>query len=232
VTRASTNDDAPPARGQSKRTGRLRSVTRPKQARSEETLERLLDAAERLISAKGLAHVSIASLAREAGSSVGGFYARFKDKDELLRALHEREQQRFRTAIAQVSDPRLWAEHPLNVMIERALQVFFARMKGRQKLAAAFVESAARRPDQWRHAVQFRREVVEDFGELLALRSDQIAHPEPSLAIQFALHQVLAFADQRALSAYVSGESDMSDEIARDELTRSLCRYLGVEPPA
>ena len=68
----------------------LRSVALPKQARSEQTLRRLLDAAEELIQAKGLAGVSIPDIVRRAGSSVGGFYARFRDKHELLRALEER----------------------------------------------------------------------------------------------------------------------------------------------
>ena len=68
----------------------LRSVTAPKQARSAATLQRLLDAAEDLIAEKGLRDVSIPDIVARAGSSVGGFYARFKDKDELLRALEER----------------------------------------------------------------------------------------------------------------------------------------------
>jgi AcrR family transcriptional regulator len=65
----------------------LRTVSGPKQARSERTLQRLLAAAEALIKEKGHAAVSIPEIARRAGSSVGGFYARFRDKDELLRAL-------------------------------------------------------------------------------------------------------------------------------------------------
>ena len=54
----------------------LASVTAPKQARSEQTLYRLLDAAQELIAAKGLADVSIPEIVRRAGSSVGGFYGR------------------------------------------------------------------------------------------------------------------------------------------------------------
>ncbi len=65
----------------------LQAVTGPKQARSERTLQRLLDAAEVLIEEKGHAAVSIPEIARRARSSVGGFYARFRDKNELLRAL-------------------------------------------------------------------------------------------------------------------------------------------------
>ena len=68
----------------------LRSVAKPKQARSEDSLRRLLDAAESLLGERSFGEVSIADIARRARSSVGGFYARFRDKDELLLALQER----------------------------------------------------------------------------------------------------------------------------------------------
>ena len=67
-----------------------RPMSEPKQPRSERTQERLLRAAEKLILEKGLADASVPEIARRAGSSVGGFYARFPDKDALLRALEER----------------------------------------------------------------------------------------------------------------------------------------------
>lgn len=223
-------DAAPAGRGHTDAS--LRTVAKPKQARSEETLERLLDAAEALIKDQGLAHVSIAAIAAEAGSSVGGFYSRFKDKDELLRTLHEREQRRFQSSIAEIVDPEVWSEEPLGTLIARALQLFFSRLEGRQKLAAAFLESAARNPEQWRHAVEFRRSVVDSFGKLLALRGDEIQHPDPPRAIRFAIQQVLAVVDQRALFAHVQGADsvELSDDQLRDELTLSLCRYLGVDP--
>ena len=52
----------------------LSSVAPPKQARSEQTLYRILDATEALIREKGLAAVSIPEIVSRAGSSVGGFY--------------------------------------------------------------------------------------------------------------------------------------------------------------
>ena len=71
----------------------LASVARPKQARSEASLQRLLEAAEALSRERDSREdVSISQLTKRAKSSVGGFYARFKDKYELLLALHERVQ--------------------------------------------------------------------------------------------------------------------------------------------
>ena len=68
----------------------LRWVRPPRQARSQETLDRILDAAEALVAEKGFGDATVADIARRAESSVGAFYARFKDKEGLLYALYER----------------------------------------------------------------------------------------------------------------------------------------------
>ena len=60
----------------------FQSTNPPKQARSQRTLERILQAAEELVLEKGLASVSVPDIVARANSSVGGFYARFEDKNE------------------------------------------------------------------------------------------------------------------------------------------------------
>src|SRR5512147_130417 len=65
-------------------------VRPPQQARSQLTLSRILDAAESILAEKSWADTTVAEIARRAGSSVGGFYTRFPDKDTLLTALHQR----------------------------------------------------------------------------------------------------------------------------------------------
>ena len=66
----------------------LRWVKPPRQARSQHTLDRLLDAAEALVHEKGgFDDVPIAEIVRRAESSVGSFYSRFPDKDALLQAM-------------------------------------------------------------------------------------------------------------------------------------------------
>src|SRR5215510_8957513 len=99
----------------------LETVSGPKQARSERTLQRLLDAAEALIKEKGHAAVSIPDIARRAGSSVGGFYARFRDKDELLRALEERHFIELSHRLDALADARRWENAPTTAIVEAAV---------------------------------------------------------------------------------------------------------------
>lgn len=205
----------------------LRSVASPKQSRSEATLHRLLDTAEHLICTDGLQSLSIATLVREAKSSVGGFYGRFKDKDELLRTLHERQLGEIRDLLASVIVPERWETVPLASMIEALVAVYQTRTRGRRRLIAAFLEASARNPEAWEQGIAFRKELIEAIAALLLLRRDEITHPAPEKAVRFALQQAFAFDDVRSLYAHVPGANDFSDEGEfAAELARSMTAYL------
>lgn len=65
-----------------------------REARRDETRQRLLEAASRLIASKGLDASSVEEIAAEAGYTRGAFYSNFEDKASLLLAIMEKEQQR------------------------------------------------------------------------------------------------------------------------------------------
>ena len=62
----------------------------PRQRRSHESLERILDAAESLIRERGFDAMTIAEVVQLSGSSVGSIYARFNNKIGLLQAVQVR----------------------------------------------------------------------------------------------------------------------------------------------
>ncbi|NBN64585.1 TetR family transcriptional regulator [Microvirga tunisiensis] len=59
----------------------------PKTARGEATRRAILDAAERVIGAKGFSEASIGAITREAGCAQGTFYIYFKSKEEVFSEL-------------------------------------------------------------------------------------------------------------------------------------------------
>jgi AcrR family transcriptional regulator len=60
----------------------------------EQTTQRLLDAAEKLIARKGLDAASVEDIAAAAGYSRGAFYSNFKSKDDLFIELLRRDHQK------------------------------------------------------------------------------------------------------------------------------------------
>jgi AcrR family transcriptional regulator len=63
------------------------SGKRPRTARGERTLRRLLDAAATEFGEKGFHEASISGITRRAGTALGSFYTYFDSKDEIFRAL-------------------------------------------------------------------------------------------------------------------------------------------------
>src|SRR5215470_4996722 len=65
----------------------LDGVRPVKQLRGRRSRDRLLNAGQRLVAARPFDALSVAEIARTAGSSVGAFYLRFRDKDAFFGAL-------------------------------------------------------------------------------------------------------------------------------------------------
>ena len=86
----------------------LQWVRTPRQDRSWKTLERILDATEELLIARGFDSVSVAEIARRADSSVGAIYARFRGKNGLLHCLHERFCEEAMATANAALDPVRW----------------------------------------------------------------------------------------------------------------------------
>jgi AcrR family transcriptional regulator len=207
----------------------LSSVAAPKQARSEETLYRILDAAEALICEKGLADASIPEIVRRAGSSVGGFYARFRDKNELLRALEERFFNELSLMVDDLSDPERWTEASLPDIASSLVAELVGTFRERQALIAVFTFRASHDPEFIADSLRFRQSVSRRIVALIMTRADEIAHPEPALAIDFCvqlafslMHQVVVFGEVRA------DERTLSDARLGQEITRNFLAYLGV----
>lgn len=68
----------------------MTSRRRPVQERSRDMVERILDAATRVLAGRGYAGASTNRIAAEAGISVGSLYRYFSDKDEIVGELRMR----------------------------------------------------------------------------------------------------------------------------------------------
>lgn len=230
------DQDKPPppkkrtAKTRSRKRRPLESVSRPKQARSERTLERILDAAETLILERGLKQVSIGDIVREAGSSVGGFYARFKDKGELLVALSEQTQRRLAERVAALMDPGSWGDATLREIVHVCAQEIVGHVLSRRRLQSAILQSVAADSSRWKHGIEFRTRLVEGVTALMLTRREEIRHPMPERAARFAIEAALALMDQRALFGDLQEQWRLEEDTLIEEMERMVLAYLDVAP--
>ncbi|HEY4220249.1 MAG TPA: TetR/AcrR family transcriptional regulator [Myxococcota bacterium] len=200
-------------------------VRAPQQARSQDTLARLLDAAEQLLEEQPWDAITVASLVHRGRSSVGAFYARFPDKDSLLQHLHaRRSSDAMRSADAALA-PSQW--HGVSLA----------------ELVKTLVEQAA---GEYAVHAGLHREIVRrnSFDPRFRERSSQVsAHSSRLLAMLLAERlppggdSVLA-ADmvQRVLSSLLdqhvqffdrpAGACDLTDARLIDEIARLCLGYL------
>jgi AcrR family transcriptional regulator len=207
----------------------LSSVAAPKQARSEQTLYRILDAAEQLIRDKGLGDVSIPEIVGRAGSSVGGFYARFKDKDELLRALEERFFQRLTERVEELADPAYWGRASTPEIVGSCMHELVATYRGEHNMINAFLARAAADVGVRDEGLRFRQGVSARIGELLLTRRSEIRHPDAEVAIDLGIQLAFGLMLQNVIFGELrAGARVLSDAEIEAELTRNFLAYVGV----
>ena len=93
----------------------------PQQARSRESLRKLLKAAAEVLGQHGVEGTTIPRIAQHAGLTPGAVYRRFRDKDALLEAvilgILERQEERLKTGLT----PAQAAQIPLPVFAEQVI---------------------------------------------------------------------------------------------------------------
>lgn len=201
-----------------------------RQARSQETLERLLDSAEALIANKGFDDVTVADIAARAGFSVGAVYSRFHDKIGVLHCLQDRFVEEAHLTTDVTLDPDRWdgasIDEIVGELVDFLVQVY---REGGGVLRELLVHTRSE-PQMVERKERLAAHVSDRLCSLLLPRAERIRHPDPAGAVSFGLRFVLATLEQ----AILFGEGGIhgipaSDERLGAELTRAFLGYLGVE---
>jgi AcrR family transcriptional regulator len=209
--------------------GVLQWVRPPCQARSRQALTNLLDAAERLVSERGFEEASVHDIASAAGTSVGSFYRRFKDKHGLLQAIHARFVEEARATADAALDPARWAESTAADMVA-AIALFLVQIvRERRGLFRAFLVTGASDPVVRAREVELTAYLTERLAACLESRRSELRYVDVDLAARMTLLLLTG-----ALShAVILGaeELDIDAPSTARELARAACRYVGTEPP-
>lgn len=205
-----------------------RSFSPARQARSRATLQRIFDAAERLMDEHSFEDISVAQIIRAAGVTVGSFYARFASKEALLDSLCERYHEDLRSTLRE-EDFRRHADATLAERVRLVVSRTIARCQRRRGLLRTLSLRYRLQPD-WRgtvgrDTVAHTQKMVERF---LRLSQDEIAHRDVRRAIRFA-HFVISNTCRELLifpQAPYSRSMRISDAALERELTGMVTGYL------
>ena len=173
--------------------------------------------------------MSIPEIVRRARSSVGGFYARFRDKNELLRALEERFFREQRERLDRLTRPEAWLDATMAGIVRGCTAELVAVFRRRRALIRAFVARAVHDLEFRGEAQRFEREVSDRVSALLLSRPGSIGHPRPALAVPIAVAVVFGAMVAGALLGDPRHPfASLSEEEAAEELARTFLGYLQV----
>lgn len=209
----------------------LRWVRPPQQARSQRTLDRILDAAEALVAAKGFEDTPVSEIVARAGSSVGAFYARFRDKDGLLHALYDRYYEQAIATADTALDPERWEGASVAELLAAVVRFLVEIYREQRGLMRAFAVRTHVDPDFQARRERLSHYVTDKLSALLLARRGGLGHERPERAAAFGMTLVFNTLEGTILFGEMrSGALALTDDELAAELTRACLAYLGASP--
>jgi AcrR family transcriptional regulator len=166
-----------------------------KQERSKVTYDALINAGFKLLEERDLQDISIAELAKEAGYSVGAFYARFRSKDEFFDAL-----------IAQHLDNRtatqieLFANLPRDTLLSELMENIVDYYWQHRKFWRAVLLRSVRDPESYNPMRRHRQEATQRFISRLELEAGRPLNDGESVNVAFGFQVVLGTIDSTVIN--------------------------------
>jgi AcrR family transcriptional regulator len=205
----------------------------PQQARSRESLRKLLKAAAEVLGQHGVEGTTIPRIAAHAGLTPGAIYRRFKDKDELLETMIlgilDRQDERLRTGLT----PEMTGQIPLPVFAEQIVHSLVVSYRANAGLMRAMRQFVRTRRDTefWKKACRLEVRSYERLVDMFLANAKNIRHPEPKMAVSLGLMMVISTLHELVLDPTEmkvwKGLMPNDDRKLKDELTRAFLGYLG-----
>ena len=204
----------------------MTTVRPPKQRRSRESYERVLDAARALLEENGFEGLTVQEVAARSGVSVGAIYERFGNKETLLRAVHARLMEAMLEADERAGDPTEGAE-TAGEAIADAVAAMARTMNNNRKALRAFMHLGAVDEVISSRGSEASIAVSKGFKRSLAPWAVDFRHTDPDVALDVAFRIVYSTLARQVMYGPVF-ESDRRISWKRlvDELGTACAAYL------
>lgn len=192
----------------------------PQQARSRESLQKLLTSAEQVLSTGGIDEFTVATVAEHAGVSVGAIYRRFTGKEQLLKAVKDHLLEQLETGVTEAlrtASPGL--RGTIGAFTHAMAHTFSGHTRAFPELLSGQPAEALERGLQALETIQ--RALVESVEPCL----DDITLSDPRDAARFAARSIIGACVHRAASSR-SWPDGLSWPAWADATTEMAMTYL------
>jgi len=199
----------------------------PLQRRSQESLERVLQAGAELLLEVGYEGFTLQEVSKRSGVSIGSIYARAPSKEALILAIYDREMAKVSAA-----NERLRETAQLEGLKGRELIIALVDLMARSTLEHAdilrvFMYRALVDEEIWKRGSDRSTMLSRAFEEALLEHKDELNHPDPELAIDVAFRMVYNTLVRRVTHGNTfESQRPLSDEDLIRELGEAAADYL------
>jgi len=196
-------------------------IRAPQQARSQDSTDRMLDAALTLLDRDGMTGVTIAAISRESGVSNGALYHRFGDRRGLLLAAHDRFLSGLEADWLDASVP-IWGIADPDWLLAELVRAYLRVFTDRRRIFRAFLLSKDSDSDVLARGLDTSRRGARFIVEQLAGRFG--CPPDPATVayeLLYAQAMLIVLFDDDELPAH-----GVPEDVRRDQLTRAMAALL------
>jgi AcrR family transcriptional regulator len=204
-------------------------VRPPKQKRSQESLERVLEASIGLLEERGFDAFTVQEVSQRAEVSVGAIYARFGSKENLLRAVHRHSMEALQEA--QTEAVAALDGRPAREVIVEAVRTVAGIFRGNEPLLRAFMHLGAIDDEISRRGSEVSTDLAKQFEATILAHGDEIAHPSPETAVDVAFRMAYCtFARQVMYGPTFESNRPIGWDELVDEVGNACAAYLLARP--
>lgn len=168
----------------------------PQQARSRESLQKVLAAAEHVLAERGVEEFTVGAVAERAGLSVGAIYRRFTGKDQLLYAVKD---ELLGQLEAGVGEALRSAEPGLRTVVGAFTTALARTFATRDRIFPELLDG--QRADGRDRGLRALAAIQQAFVEAAHPCAEEVRRPEPALALRMAARTIIGSCVHRAASS-------------------------------
>jgi AcrR family transcriptional regulator len=155
---------------------------KPKQTRSQQSYDRMIEAATKILGESGLQGLTLAEVSRRSKVSIGSIYCRVDGKEDLLRAVQVRSlaqmDREFALLLTRVRRRAL----PLRELVPTMVRELANFLRRNAHLLSAFMQQATTDPVIQATGAKSWQQTALDFKLILLERREEFGHPDPEHA--------------------------------------------------